>query len=461
LKTYDVVVVGAGISGSVAALRLAQGRRSVALLDAADDPSAGGNTALSGGGLHIARLSLDAKPARLLRRMLYAPAGVVREELAEAMANNAARAFAWLIDQGAQFEPESPGDIAYHFAPHRHLDNVHAWPDRGPQRILQLLQERCRAAGGKVLGGVRARELTREPGGELTVVTEEGNRVSADAVVLADGGFQANVELRRRFLGPSSDQIFLRANTYGRGDGLLMAESLGAQLSNTELFYGHCLHRDVVHNDRLWPWPALDELLTDGGILVDRLGHRITDEGLGGPAAANVVARLADPLSTFVIVDERLWQHADEVVWGHLATNRELTARGATILRGADAPDLADDAGIDPAGLQATMVEYNRALEADKGASLPVPRTGSSAPLTGELLALPLIPGITHSLGGAVVDRCGEVLDTNNEPIPGLYAAGPTGTGPHGAYFGGLATGLIQGMLAAETITASADSHSL
>jgi predicted lipid-binding transport protein (Tim44 family) len=50
-------------------------------------------------------------------------------------------------------------------------------------------------------------------------------------------------------------------------------------------------------------------------------------------------------------------------------------------------------------------------------------------------------------------------LDANNAPSPGLYAAGPTGTGPHGAYFGGLATGLIQGMLAAESINASADSR--
>jgi FAD binding domain len=90
-----------------------------------------------------------------------------------------------------------------------------------------------------------------------------------------------------------------------------------------------------------------------------------------------------------------------------------------------------------------------------------LPTKGLQYQRTGELLALPLIPGITHSLGGAVVDRRGQVLDTDNEPISGLYGAGPTGTGPHGAYFGGLATGLIQGMLAAETITASAESGSL
>jgi glycine/D-amino acid oxidase-like deaminating enzyme len=74
VKSHDAVVVGAGMAGSAAALRLAQLGQDAALLDAAADPSAGGNTALSGGGLHIARLSLDSKPARLLRRISLAVA---------------------------------------------------------------------------------------------------------------------------------------------------------------------------------------------------------------------------------------------------------------------------------------------------------------------------------------------------------------------------------------------------
>ena len=453
MKTYDAVVVGAGMAGSTAALRLTQLGQDVALLDAAEDPSAGGNTALSGGGLHIARLSLDSKPARLLRRMVYAPSGNLREDLAEALAENAARAFTWLLDQGAEFEPESPGDIAYHFAPHRHLDDVHAWPGRGPQRVLQLLQQRFRDAGGEVISGTRARGLTRLPDGRLELTSETGATLRAKSVVLCDGGFQANLELRRRFYGPSSDKIFLRGNVYGRGDGLLMGESLGAKLSNTEWFYGHCLHRDVLHNDRLWPWPGLDELLTDGGILVDVHGHRLTDEGLGGPHAGNVVTRLDDPLSTFVVLDEELWAQSDEVVWGHLATNTELTARGATIHRGANAAAVAAEAGIDPVELDKTVAEYNAAVEAGTADELPTPRTGKSSPLGGGFIAVPLIPGITHSMGGLVITPGGQVVDTSDEPIPGLYAAGPTGTGPHGAYFGGLATALVQALLAAESIT--------
>jgi fumarate reductase flavoprotein subunit len=140
-------------------------------------------------------------------------------------------------------------------------------------------------------------------------------------------------------------------------------------------------------------------------------------------------------------------------VWGHLATNTELTARGATIYRGADAAAVAAESGIDPVMLGKTIAEYNAAVEAGTAAELPVPRTGKSKPLSGGLLAVPLIPGITHSMGGLVITPGGQVVDTSDEPIPGLFAAGPTAAGPHGAYFGGLATALIQALLAAESIT--------
>src|SRR6185369_8500163 len=159
----------------------------------------------------------------------------------------------------------------------------------GPQVMLSALQCRCLGRGGRVVAGSRARGLTIRDGAVSGVVTTDGQRFAADAVVLADGGFQANLALRRRFLGPATDRLFLRGAPHGLGDGLLMGEAAGAQLSNTEFFYGHCMHGDVVANDRLWPWPALDEILTDGGILVDRTGRRLADEGRGGVACANAV----------------------------------------------------------------------------------------------------------------------------------------------------------------------------
>jgi fumarate reductase flavoprotein subunit len=443
------------MAGSAAAARAAELGCGVLLLDAEDDPSAGGNTAISGGGLHISRLTLDADPARLKRRILYAPVGQVREDLADLIATNASRAYTWLMRQGVEFENEPPGDIAAMFAPVRDLADVHAWRGRGPQLMLRCLQRALTGAGGTIRGGARARELIVTGGAVTGVVLATGERIEASHVVIADGGYQANPALRKRFIGPAADRLFLRATGNGQGDGLQMGEAVGAQLSNVEHFYGHCMHRDVLHNDRLWPWPALDELLADGAILVNGQGRRITDEGKGGVAAANVVARLDDPLSTFVVLDDRTWQAAGELVWGHLATNRELVARGATVLRGRDAAEIGRLAQIDPVTLTATVADYNAALRAGTNETLPVPRTAKAAPLDGPLLALPMAPAITHPMGGLVVDASGRVLGPGGMAIAGLHAAGAAATAPHGTYYGGLATALVQGFVAAEGCVAA------
>jgi fumarate reductase flavoprotein subunit len=458
---FDVVVIGAGMAGSASAVRAAELGGNVALLDAEQDPSAGGNTVISGGGVHISRLSLDADSARLKRRIMYAPVGNVREDLAELIATNAGRSLAWLTSQGVKFEEVAPGDLSSMLAPLRDLADLHAWRNRGPQLMLRRLQQVLVDSGGTILGSARARELTVDDGGALNgVVLATGQRIEATEVVIADGGYQANLSLRKRFIGPAADQLFLRATRNGQGDGLLMGEALGAQLSNVEHFYGHCMHRDVLHNDHLWPWPALDELLTDGAILVDAHGRRITDEGKGGVAAANVVARLDDPLSTFVVLDDCTWQAADELVWGHLATSRELVARGATVIRGHDLAEIARKTQIDQAALTTTLDEYNAAVRAGTSDNLAVPRTAKATPLEGPLLALPMVPAITHPMGGLVVDTAGHVLDQSGDAISGLFAAGAAATPPHGNYYGGIATALVQGIVAAESCIAHTASPS-
>src|SRR5882757_2297413 len=96
---FDVIVVGAGLAGSCAALRAAELGCRVALLDAGPDPSGAGNTALSGGGLHLAHRSLHDDPLILrdaIRREAWAD---VDDELVDALAANAGRARTWLVGQ--------------------------------------------------------------------------------------------------------------------------------------------------------------------------------------------------------------------------------------------------------------------------------------------------------------------------------------------------------------------------
>ncbi len=192
------------------------------------------------------------------------------------------------------------------------------------------------------------RELLHGPGGACGVVTQDGRRLTASTVVIADGGFASSAPLRRRFIGPAADRVFVRGSTAGTGAGILMGEAAGARLANTSWIYGHLMHRDVFENDRLWPWPCLDGLLAAGGVLVNGRGRRITDEGRGGIWATNVLARSEDPADAFVVIDGALWLAAGRNSREPIAANPGFELRGATIHRGRCALELARAAGIDP-----------------------------------------------------------------------------------------------------------------
>jgi fumarate reductase flavoprotein subunit len=452
---YDVVVVGAGMTGSVSACYAAELGCRVALLDASDDPSAGGNTTLSGGAFHVARTRYDADP-EVLREKILMRAILPRIELIDVVANTAGEALAWILEQGIQFESTVPGDLEFMLTPLRDLGDVHAWRDRGPQIALRTLQAKFKAHGGTVYSGARAIELIRDGDGRIAgVLTEDGEKVAANAVMLADGGFQGNLELRRRFIAPNADRMFLRSAPNSIGNGLQMAESAGAKLMNTEWFYGHILHRDVFDNDRLWPWPGLDELVPRGGILVDRHGRRLVNEGRGPTVLVNSIGRSEDPRGVTLIMDETMWEEsAGELIYGHRAANPELVERGGRLHRADTLDELARSAEIDPEGLRQTLMFYNTAAEAGKADNLPIQRTGPARPFEGSYVAIPAVAGITHTMGGAMIDDRTHVLDHDEAPIPGLYAAGPGTAGPTVGYHGGFSVSTTLGRWAARTIAA-------
>jgi fumarate reductase flavoprotein subunit len=154
-------------------------------------------------------------------------------------------------------------------------------------------------------------------------------------------------------------------------------------------------------------------------------------------------------------MDARMWDDSKgELVWGHRGANPELVTRGARIIRADSAAELAAAAGIDVDGLVQTMDSYGTTAVAGYTANLPVPRSGEARPFVGELLAIPAVAGITHSLGGVATDDRMRVVDGDSRAIPGLYAAGACAAGPTVGYFGGLATALVGGFVAGESAAA-------
>jgi fumarate reductase flavoprotein subunit len=136
------------------------------------------------------------------------------------------------------------------------------------------------------------------------------------------------------------------------------------------------------------------------------------------------------------------------------APNPWLLDNGGEIFFDETITGLAAAIGINPEILAPTLEQFNRAVETNQPGSLTMPRTGNPKPLRPPLCGLRVVPGITFTMGGVLIDGRGEVLDGAENPIRGLYAAGDAIGGLMGGYRGGYTGGLMQavvtGILAGE-----------
>jgi fumarate reductase flavoprotein subunit len=463
-QRFDAVVIGSGLAGSVAALRAQQLGCAALLVDKAPDGTAAGNTRLSGGALHAAGLFLDAGAPKIAARIDAVTEGQAQPRLRDAFAAAAGRALHWLLGCGVSFEPRDPRSGFRLLAPWRDLGDVDAWPGRGPQRTLTMLQRQFRRQGGVIACGGGVDRLLTSPaagtGGAVVSYRCRRHTVRARSVILCDGGFQANDTLVNRFIGRRASRIKLRASPSGQGDALRMASVFGAATTKMPYFYGHLLHRDALGDDRLWPFPTFDSLLP-GAVVVTGAGRRLLDEGRGGIAAANTLARSEDPTGAWLVLDGEAWQRALLAEQAHRGQRNVPTPvlamqqQRGRYLQAESLALLGPAMGVDAANLTGEIADLNAAITSGQAASLPVPRTRATQLVrSGPFRAIPLTPGITFTMGGLHIDDRARVLDRQGKPIPGLLAAGGSAGGLQGCdaggYVGGLSPALVFGLLAGE-----------
>ena len=96
------------------------------------------------------------------------------------------------------------------------------------------------------------------------IAKQDGAEVElhAGATILATGGFSANPELVKKYIGAHADRCKLRGSKQDTGDGLRMALAVGAKAVNLKYFYGHLISRKALIDDRFWPYPRLDSSWT-------------------------------------------------------------------------------------------------------------------------------------------------------------------------------------------------------
>lgn len=465
---WDLIAVGAGLAGLTAANRaLELGQRCLVLERStiARHPCA---SRANGGVFHVGFRSVTVDPNELFNVINKATGDFPDPPVARALADNSMRAIDWLKSFGTKFVPLEPTDgwkehTLYPLGFHN--KTTMEWEDLGADRLITRLEERVKELGGESIRGARVTGLIIEDGQVRGVKaqTAEGEKpFRAKAVVLADGGFEANKDMLKRFVTSHPEHLHMRAPDSGYGDGMRMAEDAGGRLLSMEAFYGHLLSADSLHRDGLSPFPFL-EFLAATGMMVDANGERFVDETTGGHFTSNALARHGNALA-HVIFDDAMWNTIGKHFF--CPPNPNLVNAGGTLHKADTIEELATKFGLAPAKLrqlvdaQNAKVEANRAKdEATAAARKAMPsyakgKHASQAFKTPPYYAAPACPALTSTLGGIAIDRDGRVLRKEGGTIPGLYAAGSTcggiEGGPEVGYLGGLIKALVFGVLVAE-----------
>ncbi len=463
----DIIIVGAGFAGLTLAARSGElGLKSI-VVEQGEGPDYPCNSRYSGGMLHMGMDDPAAKQDYLIALIERLTDGLPDRAFTEAFTAEAPKAIAWVRGHGAQFIRlgNHPGR-QWVMAPPRRGQPGLDWKGRGPDAIVRRLTEATLKHGGEIRMKTCGVRLIMEDGKCVGVEVESNGKRSqlrGRAVALADGGFQANPELVKRFVSPQADKVMQRNARTGRGDGLLMAEAVGARLVGMEGFYGHPLARDAFTNDLLWPHPYLDSM-TISGVVVAEDGRRFVDEGLGPIYLANTMAKRANPLDATVIFDEAIWTGpaADKI--SPPAPNPTIEMVGATIYKAGTVKELAAAAGLPVDALSDTVAQHNDALARGTLGSLAIPRSSDQYKpmliVKPPFYAVPMCTGITYTMGGPLIDPNARVVHRDGHPIEGLFAIGSASGGleggPHVGYIGGLIKAFTLGRLAAHFIATAA-----
>ena len=453
----DIVIIGGGLAGLTAANRAAALGLNPIVLEQGGDPQYFCNSRFAGGLLHVAFKDMTAPADDIVSAVEAAIGDDAATANGSVMGQEGGRALAWLRAEGARFiKGGSLEFMRWVLAPPRPRGAGLDWKGRGPDVLLRKLTANLSEQGVSVRLNSRVQELIVEDGCVAGVVVD-GNRIEASAVVIADGGFQANMDLMRRFISPQPERLLQRGAATGRGDGLMMAEAAGAQLVGMDRFYGHLLGHEAFQNDKLWPYPIIDPIAA-ASIVVNEAGQRFLDEGMGGVYMANEVAKLDDPLAATVVFDDAVWN-------GLAADNRYppcmnpvFVKAGGTVLEAGDLGALAQIAGVSADELADTIRGHNAAIEGAVNGWSPARTTDRFKPqpiAKAPYRAISICAGITYTMGGVAIDADSRVQHRDGGTIQGLFAAGSASGGmeggPSAAYLGGLAKAVITGLRAAET----------
>ena len=345
--------------------------------------------------------------------------GINDPELVETLCANSADAIDWLDEHGITLHNVSSFGGASVKRIHRPVNAEGKTVSVGSY-MIPLLQENCEKAGVKMMLDTTATEILTDANGaavgvKATGASGETVTVNAKAVVLASGGFGANLDMVVKYKPELKG--FMTTNAPGiQGQGIEMAEAIGAATVDMDQIQ---IHPTVEANTAAL---ITEGLRGDGAILINEEGQRFIDEvGTRDVVSAAEIAQTGS--YSWLVVDQAMVD-ASSVIQGYI--KKGYTVTGATY------EELGKAMGVDAAAFAEAMEKWNGYVEAKNDPDFG--RTSFANPLnTAPYYAVKVTAGVHHTMGGLKINANTEVLNEKGEVIPGLFAAGEVTGGVHGA----------------------------
>ena len=463
----DVVVIGAGGAGMTAAMTAADAGQKVVILES--QAMVGGNSARATGGMNAAKTvyqdenefdqaagvektlataaekyadnetitalaktvseqwaAYQANPTGYFDSVelmeldtMVGGKGINDPELVKTLCEGTADAIDWLDENGITLHNVSSFGGASVKRIHRPVNEEGKVVSVGAY-MIPLLQENCEKRDIDIVLNTTVDTILTDANGAAVGVSgtdKDGNTVvvNAKSVILATGGFGANLDMVTQYKPELAG--FMTTNAAGaQGQGIEMATAIGAGTVDMDQIQ---IHPTVEANTAAL---ITEGLRGDGAILVNANGERFIDEV--GTRDVVSAAEIAQPGSySWLIVDQAM-ADASSVIQGYI--KKGYTKTGATY------EELAKELDVDPAAFANTMETWNGYVEAKNDPDFG--RTSFANPLNnGPYYAIKVTAGVHHTMGGVTINSATEVLKEDGTVIPGLFAAGEVTGGVHGA----------------------------
>ena len=447
----DIIVVGGGSAAFEAAVAARQaGAERVVMLEKAPEPEFGGNARYSHTGfrwvfsgaeeirqflphlddatfrkLHLPAYTVEMFNADLQR----VTRGRINKDLADVVVRQSNAAIHWMREVGIKWDIDSHVviDGRYYFEPglvihpaggvEGGLGQLMQWREIATRVGIEIRYESrvCQLHGNdRQIDGVRV----SNPDGEYDLL---------GSVILCSGGFQANAEMRARYLGPNADLMKVRGSRHDTGEVLMMALGLGAKAA------GHWQGAHATPIDASFPDVEISNKANrygyTYGITVNSLGQRFFDEGEARHSytyAKTGWAVLAQPGAVAYQIYDQKAQPLLNKRYFEFSHPIEAHTIG----------ELAKKISIEPVVLRHTIYEFNQAVRKD----IPFDATKLDGRCTEGITpkksnwadtidkppfwAYAVTGGITFTFGGLQINENAQVINTSGNPIKGLFASG-------------------------------------